>query len=205
MFFMILKPYDICILGTGPLGLFLAQALYHAGHRIRIGSRSPAKVDAMELSYPFRTGTYAEMIQGADIVIYALQSQGAVEWTPDLGQELTGKIVLDFCLPVGWGTSTSQEGSLFEALQTHAPKGNWIKVIPKLSSPLQESVWKPDTSFLICGNDFDTKQWFAHFWNSMGWGVEDLGTSSQAQGMEKNALRTLESMHPSILQEDLGQ
>lgn len=102
------QTYSICVVGgTGAEGGGLALRWAHAGHRVTIGSRDPAK--AQEAARELNAILGADQIAGtesqagaaaADIVVLAVPFAAQMPTVSGLKDVLAGKILIDVTVPL---------------------------------------------------------------------------------------------------------
>jgi 8-hydroxy-5-deazaflavin:NADPH oxidoreductase len=175
----------ITILGTGPVATTLAGGLLTAGHDVVFGSRTPG---AKELPAPALPT--AESIEGADLVVSALQASASLETLSALESELAGHVLLD----LGNAVTPAFElmypnSSLGERLQQALPRTRVVKTLNTLA--LTTAVDPGDlagtTNLFLSGDDADAKALVSGVLASLGWAAEqqiDLGGIETARGPE---------------------
>ena len=91
----------VAVLGSGPVAKVLANGLKTHGYEVRIGNRSPEKIEAFGKETGIPTGTPAEAAAWADTVVLAVAGRAAEEALAGAGAaNLRGKIVIDTTNPI---------------------------------------------------------------------------------------------------------
>lgn len=88
--------------GTGHLGHALARQFAKAGHDVAIGSRSAEAADkaAAEIGGAVRSGTNAEMVEGADFVIVTVPYSAQATTLMGIRDHVGQAIVVDTTVPL---------------------------------------------------------------------------------------------------------
>ncbi len=176
----------IAILGTGHMATTLAGGFIAAGHAVVFGSRDPAA--HTDLVAPVTT--HVDAIQGADLVVSALQAAFSLEVLTPLADDLAGKVLLD----IGNAVSPSFElmypvEGLGELLQQALPATKVVKSLNTLPGTLTVA---PGTisgasSVFLSGDDAGAKEQVSSLLDDLGWGADaqvDLGGIASARGVE---------------------
>jgi predicted dinucleotide-binding enzyme len=166
----------IAILGTGNMGSGLAKRLDGKADLV-IGSRTP---DAGELSY-------ADAAARADIVVFALPFDAAVEAAKSLN--LAGKTVVDMSNPVTAdysGLLLGHTTSAAEEIQKAAPDAKIVKAFNTVfaslfAAPRAETQGVP---VFVAGNDEAAVDAVADLARKAGFSVEKTGTLDAARLLE---------------------
>src|SRR6476620_6126252 len=89
------------VLGSGGVGQTLAKGIRTHGHDVRIGSRSPEKLEAFTTSAGVGRGTFAEVAAWGELLVLAVRGAAAQEALTLAGAgNLDGKIIIDTTNPI---------------------------------------------------------------------------------------------------------
>jgi len=93
----------VAVIGTGIIGTTLARRFVEAGHAVTIGTRTPARNDADDLTA--RTGaslaTVEDALETADAVVWAINGAAMAEAIPAHAALLKDKTVIDATNNIG--------------------------------------------------------------------------------------------------------
>lgn len=176
----------IAILGTGHMATTLAQGFRSAGHSVTFGSRSPESHSELAPD----VADVASAVNGADLVVSALQASVAAEVLSSHAELLAGHVLLD----IGNAVTERFElmypnGSLGAVLQEALPRTSVVKSLNTLAGTLTVapgSVSGP-TSVFLSGDDAHAKALVSGLLVDLGWPEEqqvDLGGIETARGPE---------------------
>lgn len=178
------------VLGSGIVGVTLANGLKNAGYKVILANRTGHPVDNWEGV----TNTYTDAANSSDIIILAVKGSAAEEVIKDQKENLTSKTVIDTTNPIAdkapdegvLSYFTSLDESLMERLQAIAPKAHFVKAFNSVGNAFMVS---PDFDgqkpvMFICGNDAGAKNDTAELLKSLGWGYEDFGGVKSARAIE---------------------
>ncbi|MFO7960028.1 MAG: NAD(P)-dependent oxidoreductase [Nitriliruptoraceae bacterium] len=70
---------NVTFLGLGTMGSGMVGNLLDAGHEVRVWNRSPGKADDLQARGAVAVGDAREAVAGAEVVMYSLADDGAVE------------------------------------------------------------------------------------------------------------------------------
>ncbi|TPW77688.1 oxidoreductase [Schumannella soli] len=178
-------PMRITILGTGQVGITLAGGLIRAGHDVVFGSRTP---DAKELPAPALEPAAA--IDGADLVVSALQASVSLEVLPTLADALDGTVLID----LGNAVTPAFElmypnSSLGEKLQQALPRTRVVKSLNSLAlvTAVDPGALASTSNVFLSGDDESAKQLVSGVLADLGWAPAqqiDLGGIATAKGPE---------------------
>jgi NADPH-dependent F420 reductase len=150
--------------GTGHQGRGLARRLAHAGNRVIIGSRDPARAGAAATtigSPPEVIGTSNEdAALGSDVVIAAIPWEGHRNLLAQLAGALEGKILIDCVNPLAFDSRGAypirvQEGSAAEQAAQVLPGSTVVGAFHHVSAVLllDPDVAEIDLDVLVLGDD----------------------------------------------------
>jgi predicted dinucleotide-binding enzyme len=188
----------IGIIGSGNAGQTLGEALVKRGHEVKLGTRSPQKLDAwlnQVSDARASVGSFDEAAVHGDIVFNATSGAGSLEALKAAGSHnLQGKILIDISLPLDFSNGTlnlfvANTDSLGEQIQRAFPHVKVVKTLNTVSAALMVnplSLAEGQHDLFISGNDVDArnevigylKDWFG--WES----IIDLGDLSSARSTE---------------------
>lgn len=186
----------IGVLGSGGVATVLATGFLKHGHEVKLGSRSPAKLDGWATENPGGSiGTFAEAAAFGEMVVLAVKGTAASEALQLAGAaNLSGKPVVDACNPIADAPPvngvlqffTDINYSLMEALQKEFPGAHFVKAFNSVGN-----VCMVDPKFaggkptmFICGNDPGAKKAVGEVIADLGWEIEDMGPVEAARAIE---------------------
>jgi 8-hydroxy-5-deazaflavin:NADPH oxidoreductase len=180
----------IAVLGTGVVGQTLANGLRAEGHEVSIGSRAGTPIEGWDGPI----GVHSTVLAGAEVAILAVKGSVAEELATSLAADLAGKVVIDTTNPISDAAPTDgvlayftdSNDSLLEHLQAAVPAAKFVKAFNSVGAykMIRPSYAEGRPSMFICGNDVDAKAVVAGLVSSLGWDVEDMGTSAAARAIE---------------------
>jgi NADPH-dependent F420 reductase len=164
--------YTIAIVGgTGAEGSGLALRWANAGHQVIIGSRDPAKAQALADEFNERLGTKKlsgaaseKAVESADIVVLTVPYASQLEMVRALRTKLQGKILVDVTVPlVPPKVSQVQlpaSGSCVVAVQQDL--GDGVRVVSAFQNvsahKLKDLEYSIKCDVLVCSNDKEARQ-----------------------------------------------
>lgn len=164
---------DIGILGgTGPLGRGLALRLAAAGHTALVGSRDPARAEAvaaeLRQAWPGRTldlrGVANAEAAAPDVVVLATPWEGAVDTVTELADALAGTVVISVGNAlVRHGREahavTPPRGSVAAMVQAVLPSARVVAAGHHLPARTLADLDHPlDADVLVCADDTGARQ-----------------------------------------------
>jgi predicted dinucleotide-binding enzyme len=185
----------IGILGSGAVAKVLAKGLTQHGHEVRIGSRSPGKLDDFHAETGIVTGTFADVAAASDVVVLAVKGSGAPEALRLAGAEhLNGKVVIDTTNPIADAAPvdgvlqffTGPNDSLMERLQKQVPGARFVKAFNSVGNAgmIDPSLSGGPPTMFFCGNDPEAKAVVAALLSEIGWEPADMGSAVAARAIE---------------------
>jgi len=187
----------IGIIGSGQVGIALANGLTRHGYDIMVGTNDPEKyMDIQSKTHSaMRIGSFEETAKFSDLLILAVKGAGAEEAVRRAGiDNLKNKTILDTTNPIEEIAPTngvlhyftSLEESLMERLQKVAPEANFVKCFSCVGNAFMVDPKFGDIkpSMFICGNDDDAKTRTRHLLDEIGWETEDMGKVEAARAIE---------------------
>ncbi len=181
----------IAILGSGVVGVTLANGLSSLGHSVKLGNRTGHTVEG----WAGATGTFSDVLQGADLAVLCVKGTVAESLVASLAADLAGRTVMDTTNPLADAAPvdgvlayfTGPNESLMERLQAAAPEARFVKgfnsvgaglmVHPKLAGGLQPTMF-------LAGDDPEAVAGIADIAVSLGWEPEIVGKASAARAIE---------------------
>jgi predicted dinucleotide-binding enzyme len=124
------------VLGSGVVGQTLAGGFKRHGYEVRIGSRTPAKLERFSQTSGVPAGTFAEVAAWGELLVLAVQGVAASEVIRLAGlTHLAGKTVIDTTNPLSEAPPvdgvlqlfTGPNSSLMEELQRTCPDARFVK------------------------------------------------------------------------------
>jgi len=178
----------IGILGTGNVGHALGNGFISLGHEVKMGSRDARNEKALAWASTAginaSTGTFAEAVQFADVVILALAWAGTENALKLAGAEnFAGKVVIDAVNPLVMepgkplGLALGCTDSAGEQIQRWIPSARVVKAFNSVGFA---HMFQPDfpcgpPDMFICGNDGPAKQTVTEILKDFGWPAIDIG------------------------------
>ena len=187
----------IGIIGSGPVGIALANGLLKHGYQIMVGTNDASKREDIlnKTNQKASSGTFAETAQFSDLLILAVKGSAAEEALQRAGlSNLKNKTILDTTNPIAQvppvngvlSFFTSLEDSLMERLQRLVPDAHFVKCFSCVGNTLMVD---PDfngakPSMFICGNNDEAKTQTKNLLDEIGWETEDMGKVEAARAIE---------------------
>jgi 8-hydroxy-5-deazaflavin:NADPH oxidoreductase len=187
----------IGIIGSGMVGVALANGLQKHGFKVKIGTNNPEKHAqlAEKLNKGIGIDTFKKVAKFGDMVILAVKGTAAKEAIKKAGvKNLENKTVLDATNPIADAPPqngnliyfTKMNQSLMEILQEKAPKVNFVKCFSCVGNGLMID---PDfggikPTMFIAGNNEVAKSEATTLLEEIGWEAEDMGKVESARGIE---------------------
>ena len=142
--------------GTGSFGRALARKLRGLGYDVHVGSRDAQRGRDRAIELGVEGGSNEEVVRGADLVILATKSNGALDTARDLVDEIGETPVLcvasDLAFTEAGVLPGREERSLAEELSeiVRAPVASGLQ---SLSAAHLAAPEPPDEDALVCGDD----------------------------------------------------
>ena len=191
----------IGIIGTGNVGMALAEGFLKYGHQVMIGTRDVQQEKVQNWKSKHGENAFAgsneETAQFGEVVVLATPWTGTENSIKLAGRDnLKGKIVIDPTNPLDFsgGTppklSVGQTDSAGEMIQRWLPESKVVKCWNIVGSSHMVNPDFPDgrPDMFICGNDDGAKNVVKGFVNSFGWGCIDIGEIGYARFLEPLAM-----------------
>jgi predicted dinucleotide-binding enzyme len=182
----------IGILGSGVVGKSFARAFSATGNDVKIGSRTPEKLNEFvaEAGPRVTASTFAETARFGEVIVLATHGMGTEGAIRLAGPEnFNGKVTIDATNPLEFAPggpprlAIGHTDSLGERVQRWAPKARVVKAFNTVGNPL---FYKPQVQgdMFICGNDAEAKKVVSQICSEWGWGVIDIGGIEGARYLE---------------------
>ncbi|MBK7856829.1 MAG: NAD(P)-binding domain-containing protein [Bacteroidetes bacterium] len=185
------------ILGSGMVGITLANGLKKYGYDVMIGTNDTSKHEKIKskTNGNITIGTFEEVAKHGSIIILAVKGNAASEALKKAGYEnLSGKTIIDATNPIADAPPvngvlkfiTTLDNSLMEQLQKEVPAANFVKAFNSVGNALMVN---PDygnvkPTMFICGNNEASKKEAKEILDLFGWETEDMGTAEAARAIE---------------------
>ncbi|MEP6646458.1 MAG: NAD(P)-binding domain-containing protein [Saprospiraceae bacterium] len=187
----------IGIIGSGPVGITLANGFQKHGYEVMLGTNDAEKHDSLKekTNGKISIGTFPDVAKFAEIIVLAVKGSAAEEALRKTGFEsLKNKIILDTTNPIAAAPPTNGvlhffttlEESLMEQLQNAVPDAKFVKCFSCVGNA---RMIDPDfggvrPSMFIAGNDEQAKHITSEILNEIGWDTEDMGKAEGARAIE---------------------
>ncbi len=195
---------NIGILGSGDVGRRLGDGLIVLGHKVKIGSREPGKLDLQQWinnhgQEKAAAGTFAEAASfGDELIFLATLWDGAPNAIKMANvKNFTGKIVIDVTNPLDFSKgmpprlAVGHTDSAGETVQRLLPESKIVKAlntVGNLQMVNPDFQGGPPTMF-VCGNDKDAKKTVADsILIPFGWETIDIGGIEGSRLLEPLAM-----------------
>ncbi len=174
------------ILGSGDVGKSFARAFSTLGHDVKIGSRSPEKLNDFvgEAGERVTSSTFEETARFGDLVVLATLGVGTEDALRLADpSNFKGKVVIDATNPLDFSPggppklAVGHQDSLGERVQRWLPSARVVKAFNTVGNP---HFYKPQfpggpPDMFLCGNDAEGKKIVSQICREFGWGVIDIG------------------------------
>ncbi len=180
----------VAVLGTGTVGITLANGFQKYGYDVALGSRDGKQPEG----WSGAVGTFQEVARTAEIVVLSVRGEAAEQLVQNLTSELAGKIVIDTTNPIDTTKPpvngvlhffTSLSDSLLERLQKIAPEAKFVKAFNSVGSGyMVNPTFETTPTMFICGNDEAAKKTVGGIIAQFGWEPMDMGSTQAARAIE---------------------
>ena len=146
--------------GTGAFGRGLAKRLRGLGYDVHVGSRDAVRGRERAIELGVQGGSNEEVVRGAELVVLATKSSGALDTARDLAEAIGETPVLCVASDLAFtddGVVPGHEGrSLAEEVREllHGPVASGLQ---SLSAAHLAATEPPDEDAFVCGDDADAK------------------------------------------------
>jgi predicted dinucleotide-binding enzyme len=185
----------IGVLGSGGVGQTLAGGFRTHGHDVRIGSRSPEKLEAFATAAGVGRGTFAEVAAWGELLVLAVRGAGAQDALTLAGAgNVDGKVIIDTTNPISDAPPvngvlqyfTGPNNSLMEQLQQAFPGARLVKAFNSVNmgSMVNPSFEGGRPTMFYCGNDPAARETVRRVIEDFGWEPADMGMAEAARAIE---------------------
>jgi 8-hydroxy-5-deazaflavin:NADPH oxidoreductase len=183
---------DIAIIGAGNVGSGLAAAATGAGHGVVVSATHPTTAqEAASKSGARAAASNTDAVRNAEVVVLAVPHRAVADVIGELGDALTGKVVIDATNPVNdsYSDLTTSGVSAAEQLQQQLPGASVVKALntvfaSRLANPTEGG--QPVDAF-IAGDDAAAKTTVSALVESLGFRPVDAGGLRMARTLEELA------------------
>ncbi len=187
------------ILGSGEVGLRLAEGFVATGHTVKVGSRNPDKIAQWATRHEGKvsTGSFSDAASFGEIVVLATLWDGTPSAIEMAGKRnFSGKVVVDVTNPLDFSKgmpprlAVGNNDSGGETMQRMLPDARVVKAFNIVGNA---HMFKPDfpggpPTMFICGNDEGAKKTVEEILDSFGWENVDIGGIDGARLLEPLAM-----------------
>mgnify|MGYP006273050667 CR=1 FL=1 len=190
---------QIGVLGTGMVGVAIANKLIQLGHDVTMGAREASNEKAAawkaKAGARARTGTFRDAASVGSVVFNCTRGESSVALLGALKDVLKGKVVVDVANPLDFSKgmpptlTVSNTDSLGEQVQRALPDTKVVKALNTLTAALMVDprALPEETAVFVCGNDAGAKATVSALLQSFGWKereIVDLGGIAASRGTE---------------------
>ncbi len=190
----------IGILGSGDVGLKLADSFIATGHTVKIGTRKPEKITSWAAKHgdsKASAGSFADAASFGEIVVLATLWEGTPSALQLAGlKNFSGKVVVDVTNPLDFskgvppGLAVGHTDSGAETVQRLLPDARVVKAFNIVGNT---HMFKPDfpggpPTMFICRNDGRAKKSVTEILDAFGWETIDIGGIERSRLLEPLAM-----------------
>ena len=188
------------VLGTGMVGVTIADKLLELDYEVMMGSRSSINERALEWSKSksnkAKIGNFNQAAAFGDILFLCVKGESALDVVKSIDTaNIRGKTIIDISNPLDFSKgmppflipTQTNTNSLGEEIQKALPEANIVKALNIVSSSIMVSKQKPggNPTMFISGNNSKAKQEAANILREFAWDdIIDLGDITTARGTE---------------------
>ncbi len=186
-------------MGSGEVGLRLAEGFVATGHTVKVGSRNPDKIAQWATRHEGKvsTGSFSDAASFGEIVVLATLWDGTPSAIEMAGKRnFSGKVVVDVTNPLDFSKgmpprlAVGNNDSGGETMQRMLPDARVVKAFNIVGNA---HMFKPDfpggpPTMFICGNDEGAKKTVEEILDSFGWENVDIGGIDGARLLEPLAM-----------------
>ncbi|HXV45069.1 MAG TPA: NADPH-dependent F420 reductase [Nitrososphaera sp.] len=190
---------QIGILGSGDVGLRLADSFIATGHTVKVGTRSPEKIASWAAKHASKAfaDSFSDAASFGEIIVLATLWEGTPSALQLAGaKNFSGKVVIDVTNPLDFskgappGLSVGHTDSGGETVQRLLPEARVVKAFNIVGNP---HMFKPDfpggpPTMFICGNDERAKKLVTEMLAAFGWETIDIGGIEGSRLLEPLAM-----------------
>jgi len=182
----------IGILGAGNVGTGLASAATRAGHQVALSATTPAHAqEAAAKAGAQAAASNADAVRDADVVVLAVPNAAVSDVAHELGEALSGKVVVDVTNPLNDSSSdlTTSGMSAAEQLQQQLPQASVVKAFNTIFASRHGNPTENGQPLdaLVAGDDEGAKKTVAELAESLGYRALDAGGLRMARTLEEMA------------------
>jgi 8-hydroxy-5-deazaflavin:NADPH oxidoreductase len=185
----------IGVIGSGIVGVTLANGFHKHGYAVTLGTNTPAKKEELKSKTTVAVGSFADAAEFGETLVLAVKGSGAEAALKTAGHDrLKNKTIIDTTNPIADAPPvngviqyfTSLSDSLMERLQKAVPDGRFVKAFNCIGNAFMVN---PDfggikPSMFICGNHDGAKAEVRGILDTFGFDVEDMGKVEAARAIE---------------------
>jgi hypothetical protein len=146
--------------GTGSFGLAVAKRLVDVGVEVVIGSRDPERARAAAEPIGAEGAGNDDAVRGADLVLFAVKADAAVESAAELRQSIGSTPVFSVCAELSFGPGgvkpTAEATSIARRIQDELDAPVAAGLHSLAASNLADA--PPEEDAFVCGDDEVAKQ-----------------------------------------------
>jgi len=183
----------IAIIGAGNVGKALAGSFARAGHEVELSSAHPetAQAVAAETGVKAAPGNRAA-VADADLVVLAVPYGALIDVLDDIGDGLTGKVVIDATNPLrpDYQGLAIEGTSAAEQVQARAKGARVVKAFNSVLAARQIAPTVDGTQLdgFVAGDDPEAKRVVLDLMREIGFKPIDAGPLEVARALEALAL-----------------
>ena len=174
--------------GTGTFGRALASTLRGLGHEVYIGSRDAQRGRERAIELGVEGGANEEVVRGADLVVLATKSNGALDTARDLVDAIGETPVLCVASDLAFTDSGVLPGRVERSLAedlSEIVRGPVASGLQSLSAAHLAAPELPDEDALICGDDARAKELALELASGLvGGRAVDVGPLANSRALE---------------------
>jgi predicted dinucleotide-binding enzyme len=188
----------VAVLGAGQVGQAIARRAAEVGYDVAVGARSASSPSLASLAGQPRisTGTYADAVRTADLVVNATPGEASLAVLDSIGPDLLrGKVLLDLAnelVPVADGfpvPAASADNSLGQRIQQHFRDTLVVKALNTMNHTImvRPDLIPGDHLVFLCGEHEGAKDSVRDLLRAFGWRepqLMDLGGIDAAAATE---------------------
>lgn len=187
----------IGILGSGVVGVTLANGFIKNNYSVMIGTNSVEKIQDLRTKTGMNAavGNFEDTAAWADLIVLATKGNGSVQALKLCREsDLKGKTIIDTTNPIADAPPedgvlrfyTDLHHSQMEILQNNFPDAHFVKAFNSVGSALMVD---PDLAggkptMFICGNNAASKLQVSEILEMFGWESQDMGSVKAARAIE---------------------
>jgi len=187
--------HSFAIIGGGAVSTSLAAGLLKHNHVVTIGVRDPSKLKDFQSAHTnekLKIMKIEDAVQHGEIIIFAVNWQGAKETCHHIHKYVAKKIVIDVTNPIRVQSEQKYIGHLEqipnssggEEVQKWLPESYVVKAWNSIGNAFMIDPTFDHPTMPICGNNEDAKKVVGQLVKSVGWEPLDLGGIIACQFIE---------------------